>query len=99
MNNANPSLRMPNITHNGDHTLCDQMDDFLQPTRNDETFLNTGDNSDHFLFHPRPPNIRVGSHRACAFRMCVANVLVKEGYRPCLLKFGDIPDCREIPLY
>jgi hypothetical protein len=46
-------------------------------------------------------NIRnlVGSHRACAFRMCVANVLVKEGYRPCLLKFGDIPDCREIPLY
>jgi hypothetical protein len=32
-------------------------------------------------------NIRnlVGSHRACAFRMCVANVLVKEGYRPCLL--------------
>ena len=46
-------------------------------------------------------NIRnlVGSHRACAFQMCVANVLVKEGYRPCLLKFGDIPDCREIPLY
>ena len=58
MNNANPSLRMPNITHNRDHTLCDQMDDFLQPTRNDETFLNTGDNSDHFLFHPRPPKIR-----------------------------------------
>jgi hypothetical protein len=24
--------------------------------------------------------------------MCVANVLVKEGYRPCLLKFGDIPE-------
>jgi hypothetical protein len=23
--------------------------------------------------------------------MCVANVLIKEGYRPCLLKFGDIP--------
>jgi hypothetical protein len=44
MNNANPSLRMPNITHNRDHTLCDQMDDFLHPTRNDETFLNTGDN-------------------------------------------------------
>jgi deoxyribodipyrimidine photolyase len=58
MNNANPSLRMPNITHNRDHTLCDQIDDFLQPTRNDETFLNTGDNSDHFLFHPRPPKIR-----------------------------------------
>jgi hypothetical protein len=58
MNNANPSLRMPNISHNRDHTLCDQIDDFLQPTRNDETFLNTGDNSDHFLFHPRPPRIR-----------------------------------------
>ena len=52
------SQRMPNITHNRDHTLCDQMDDFLQPTRNDETLLNTGDNSDHFLFHPRPPKIR-----------------------------------------
>jgi chromosome segregation ATPase len=38
MNNANPSLRMPNTTHNRDHTLCDQIDDFLQPTRNDETF-------------------------------------------------------------
>ena len=46
-------------------------------------------------------NIRnlVGSHRACVFQMCVANVLVKEGYRPCLIEFGDIPDCREIPLY
>ena len=41
----------------------------------------------------------VGSHRVCVFQMCVANVLVKEGYRPCLIKFGDIPDCREIPLY
>jgi hypothetical protein len=39
MNNANPSLRMPNISHNRDHTLCDQIDDFLQPTRNDETFM------------------------------------------------------------
>ena len=58
MNNANPSLRMPSITHNRDHTLCDQIDDFLQPARNDETFLNRGDNSDHFLFHPRPPKIR-----------------------------------------
>ena len=35
----------------------------------------------------------VGSHRACVFQMCVANVLVKEGYRPRLIKFGDIPDC------
>ena len=58
MNNANPSLRMPNTTHNRDHTLCDQIDDFLQATRNDETFLNTGDNSDHFLFHTPPPKIR-----------------------------------------
>ena len=52
MNNANPSLRMQNTTHYRDNTLCDQIDDFLQPTKNDETFLNTGDNSDHFLFYP-----------------------------------------------
>ena len=58
MNNANSFLRMPNITHIRDHTLCDQIDEVLQLTRNDETFLNTGDNSDHFLFHPRAPKIR-----------------------------------------
>jgi hypothetical protein len=57
MNNANSSLRMPSITHNRDHALSDNIDNCLQPTRNDETFLNTGDNSDHILFHPRPPQI------------------------------------------
>lgn len=66
------------------HALCDAL---LGPVlcSHQNTWLNTRN--------------LVGSHRVCAIQMCVANVLVKEGYRPCLIEFGDTPDCREIPLY
>jgi hypothetical protein len=50
-NNAKPQQEYPHVQHPQNRNA------YRDEAAEMKVFLNTGDNSDHFLFHPQPPKI------------------------------------------